>query len=154
MVIIPLPVPRREVFRRLMGSGSPARSGAGTACRRLRIHSKFTLASSAPGGPSAPVEELDPLPGMRSWAAVGDPITDVQLMGGLANRRRSLIADGRPTIESYVLVGDASLYTNATSGQGVALGFWQAQLSPTWTAELVVTMQRCYAVSRPGLIAL
>jgi hypothetical protein len=67
------------------------------------------------------------LPGMQTWAAVGDPITDVQLMGGLANRRRSLVADSRPVVEGYVLVGDASLYTNATFGQGVALGFWQAQ---------------------------
>lgn len=67
------------------------------------------------------------LPGMQTWSAVGDPITDVQLMGGLANRRRSLIANGRPTVEGFVLVGDASLYTNATFGQGVALGYWQAQ---------------------------
>jgi 2-polyprenyl-6-methoxyphenol hydroxylase-like FAD-dependent oxidoreductase len=67
------------------------------------------------------------LPGMQTWAAVGDPITDVQLMGGLANRRRSLVDHGQLTVEGYVLVGDASLYTNATFGQGVALGFWQAQ---------------------------
>ena len=67
------------------------------------------------------------MPGMQAWAAVGTPITDVQLMGGLANRRRSLLNRGRPTVEGYLLVGDASLYTNATFGQGVALGFWQAQ---------------------------
>jgi len=67
------------------------------------------------------------LPGMQTWAAVGDPITDVRLMGGLANRRRSLITKDRTVVEGYVLVGDASLYTNATFGQGVALGFWQAQ---------------------------
>jgi 2-polyprenyl-6-methoxyphenol hydroxylase-like FAD-dependent oxidoreductase len=67
------------------------------------------------------------LPGMQTWAAAGTPITDVQLMGGLANRRRSLVLNGQPSVEGYVLVGDASLYTNATFGQGVALGFWQAQ---------------------------
>ena len=67
------------------------------------------------------------LPGMQTWLSVGTPITEVQLMGGLANRRRSLLGNGQPTVDGYLLVGDASLYTNATFGQGVALGFWQAQ---------------------------
>jgi 2-polyprenyl-6-methoxyphenol hydroxylase-like FAD-dependent oxidoreductase len=67
------------------------------------------------------------MPGMQAWAVVGTPITDVLLMGGLANRRRSLLMNGQPTVQGYLLVGDASLYTNATFGQGVALGFWQAQ---------------------------
>lgn len=67
------------------------------------------------------------MPRMQQWAAVGTPITDVQLMGGLANRRRSLLRHGQPTVTGYLLLGDASLYTNATFGQGVALGFWQAQ---------------------------
>jgi hypothetical protein len=64
---------------------------------------------------------------MQTWAGVGTPITDVQLMGGLANRRRSLLKAGQPTVTGLLLLGDASLYTNATFGQGVALGFWQAQ---------------------------
>ena len=64
---------------------------------------------------------------MQDWAAVGSPITGVRLMGGLANRRRSLTARGRPLVSGYVLVGDASLYTNATFGQGIGLGFWQAE---------------------------
>jgi 2-polyprenyl-6-methoxyphenol hydroxylase-like FAD-dependent oxidoreductase len=67
------------------------------------------------------------LPRMQTWASAGTPITDVRLMGGLANRRRSLLEDGRPTVTGLLLLGDASLYTNATFGQGVALGFWQAQ---------------------------
>jgi 2-polyprenyl-6-methoxyphenol hydroxylase-like FAD-dependent oxidoreductase len=67
------------------------------------------------------------LPRMDAWALAGTPITDVQLMAGLANRRRSLLRHGRPSVEGYLLVGDSSLYTNATFGQGVALGFWQAQ---------------------------
>ena len=67
------------------------------------------------------------LPSMQTWDEAGTPITDVLLMGGLANRRRSLLAHDQPTVEGYLLVGDASLYTNATYGQGVALGFWQAQ---------------------------
>ena len=70
---------------------------------------------------------MDALPRMQVWASVGTPITDVQLIGGLANRHRSLLRNGQPTVTGYLLLGDASLYTNATFGQGVALGFWQAQ---------------------------
>jgi len=67
------------------------------------------------------------LPRMQTWAGAGTPITDVELMGGLANRRRSLLKNGQPTVTGLLLLGDASHYTNATFGQGVALGFWQAQ---------------------------
>jgi 2-polyprenyl-6-methoxyphenol hydroxylase-like FAD-dependent oxidoreductase len=67
------------------------------------------------------------LPSIAPWLEAGTPITDVQLMGGIANRRRSLMDGDDPVVEGYILLGDASLYTNATLGQGVALGFWQAQ---------------------------
>ncbi len=70
---------------------------------------------------------MSQLPRIAPWLEAGTPISDVQLMGGLANRRRSLVRDGEPVVTGYVLVGDASLYTNATLGQGIALGFWQAQ---------------------------
>jgi len=70
---------------------------------------------------------LGRLPVMAPWLSVGDPITDVTVMAGLANRRRTLIRDGAPVVRSLVLVGDALLYTNATFGQGIALGAWQAQ---------------------------
>jgi 2-polyprenyl-6-methoxyphenol hydroxylase-like FAD-dependent oxidoreductase len=67
------------------------------------------------------------LPSIAPWLEAGTPITEVQLMGGIANRRRSLMDGNDPVVEGYILLGDASLYTNATLGQGVALGFWQAQ---------------------------
>jgi 2-polyprenyl-6-methoxyphenol hydroxylase-like FAD-dependent oxidoreductase len=67
------------------------------------------------------------LPSIAPWLEAGTPITDVQLMGGISNRRRSLIDGDDPVVEGYILLGDASLYTNATLGQGIALGFWQAQ---------------------------
>lgn len=70
---------------------------------------------------------LSAVEGIGGWAERGEPITDVHLMGGLANRRRRLVVDGEPIVDGYVLVGDASLYTNATFGQGVSLGLWQAQ---------------------------
>jgi flavin-dependent dehydrogenase len=67
------------------------------------------------------------LPTITPWLEAGTPITEVQLMGGIANRHRSLMDGNDPVVEGYVLLGDASLYTNATLGQGIALGFWQAQ---------------------------
>ena len=67
------------------------------------------------------------LPTIAPWLEAGTPITEVQLMGGIANRRRSLMDGNDPVVEGYVLLGDASLYTNATLGQGIGLGFWQAQ---------------------------
>ena len=67
------------------------------------------------------------LPSIAPWLEAGTPITDVRLMGGIANRRRSLMDGNSPVVEGYILLGDASLYTNATFGQGVALGFWQTQ---------------------------
>jgi 2-polyprenyl-6-methoxyphenol hydroxylase-like FAD-dependent oxidoreductase len=67
------------------------------------------------------------IPGLDSWMQAGEPITEVHPMAGLANRRRSLVRDGAPVVDGYVLVGDASLYTNASLGQGVSLGLWQAQ---------------------------
>jgi 2-polyprenyl-6-methoxyphenol hydroxylase-like FAD-dependent oxidoreductase len=70
---------------------------------------------------------LGSLPVMAPWLSVGHPITDVTVMAGLANRRRTLIRDGNPVVRNLVLVGDALLYTNATFGQGIALGAWQAQ---------------------------
>lgn len=67
------------------------------------------------------------MPGLDAWMAVGEPITDVHPMAGLANRRRSMVRDGAPIVDGYVLVGDSSIYTNATLGQGLSLGLWQAQ---------------------------
>ena len=86
------------------------------------------------------------MPGLQPWIAGGVPVTDVQLMGGLANRRRSLLRDGQPIVNGYLLLGDASLYTNATFGQGVALGFWQAQ-ALAHRAELIGVDNAALAVS-------
>jgi 2-polyprenyl-6-methoxyphenol hydroxylase-like FAD-dependent oxidoreductase len=70
---------------------------------------------------------LAAVPTMAPWLDVGEAISDVYLMAGLANRHRSLLAGEEPVVLNYVLVGDSSLYTNATVGQGIALGLWQAQ---------------------------
>jgi 2-polyprenyl-6-methoxyphenol hydroxylase-like FAD-dependent oxidoreductase len=84
-------------------------------CRdRFRQESRFDAVMAA-------------VPGLQPWLESGTPFTDIRVMGGLANRRRSLLGSDGPVVDGYVLIGDASLYTNATFGQGVALGFWQAQ---------------------------
>ena len=67
------------------------------------------------------------LPAMAAWADAGEPLTDVALMAGLANRRRSMVRDGAAVADGFAMVGDSSIYTNATVGQGIALGIWQAQ---------------------------
>ncbi len=67
------------------------------------------------------------VPPLAEWLEVSEPLTDVRLMGGLANRRRSLVVDGAPVVDGFLLLGDASIYTNATFGQGISLGLWQAQ---------------------------
>lgn len=71
---------------------------------------------------------LAAIPDLAPWVEAGTPITPVRLMAGLANRRRSLAPGGAPPeVDGLALIGDASLYTNATLGQGIALGLWQAQ---------------------------
>lgn len=67
------------------------------------------------------------VPSLAAWLDVGESLNDVQIMGGLANRRRSLVVHGGPVVDGYLLLGDASLYTNASLGQGISLGLWQAQ---------------------------
>jgi 2-polyprenyl-6-methoxyphenol hydroxylase-like FAD-dependent oxidoreductase len=70
---------------------------------------------------------VEAVPPLAAWLDVGEPITDVQIMAGLANRRRSLVVNGTPVVDGLLLVGDASIYTNAFFGQGISLGLWQAQ---------------------------
>lgn len=70
---------------------------------------------------------LGAIPTVQPYLDVAEPITDVHLMGSLANRRRRLLVDGRPPPDGYVLIGDSSIYTNATLGRGISLGFWQAE---------------------------
>jgi 2-polyprenyl-6-methoxyphenol hydroxylase-like FAD-dependent oxidoreductase len=64
---------------------------------------------------------------MRSYPAVehwldAEPITDVTVFGGLADRRRSFVVDGRPVVTGLVAVGDAWACTNPSLGRGVSIG--------------------------------
>lgn len=67
------------------------------------------------------------VPTTAAWLERADPIGDVRVMAGLANRWRRLAADGRAPTPGLVLVGDSALYTNPAQGQGVSLTTWTAQ---------------------------
>ena len=72
------------------------------------------------------------------WAAVvsacpmhahwldGEPITGVLPMGGVIDRYRRLVADGRPVATGVALVGDAWACTNPSLARGLALGLAHA----------------------------
>jgi 2-polyprenyl-6-methoxyphenol hydroxylase-like FAD-dependent oxidoreductase len=59
----------------------------------------------------------------------GDPITDVQAMGGLINRiRRFVDDDGAPLAHGFFAIGDAHTCTNPLYGRGSSLAVLQAVL--------------------------
>lgn len=70
---------------------------------------------------------LRAVPLTADWLDRADPIGDVRVMAGLANRRRRVVSNGAPTPTGLALVGDASHYTNPALGQGISLTFWMAQ---------------------------
>ena len=93
-----------------------------------------TFATSAGDQPLKRLREED------RWTAVlracplhsqwleGEPITDVQAMGGILDRYRRFWADGQPVATGIASVGDAWACSNPTLGRGIALGLWHTQL--------------------------
>ena len=59
----------------------------------------------------------------RPWVEPGrcQAISDVEVMGGLINRRRRFTAAGRPLATGVYAVGDSSICTNPLYGRGCAL---------------------------------
>ena len=58
----------------------------------------------------------------------GEPITDIQAMGGILDRYRRLVdADGRPVVTGVALLGDAWACVNPSSGRGMSLGMLHAR---------------------------
>lgn len=57
----------------------------------------------------------------------GEPITDVMAMGGVVDRYRRLVVDGRPLLTGIALLGDAWACTNPSLGRGITLGLMQAK---------------------------
>lgn len=67
------------------------------------------------------------MPLTAGWLERAEPIGELRVMAGLANRRRRLVVDGRPAATGIAVVGDACQYTNPALGQGISLSFWMAQ---------------------------
>ncbi len=74
------------------------------------------------------------LPGAAAWAdpaiaePLGDPRRSIQMMGGLINRRRRFISDGRPVASGFFPLGDAAYCTNPLYGRGCAQAFVHAHM--------------------------
>ena len=56
----------------------------------------------------------------------GEPITGVLAMGGVVDRYRRFVVDGRPVATGFVAVADAWACTNPSAGRGLTVGFLHA----------------------------
>lgn len=74
------------------------------------------------------------LPALAAWVdpTVSEPIGDsehpIRAMGGLINRLRHFVADGRPLARGLFVLGDAAYCTNPLYGRGCAQAFLHADL--------------------------
>jgi 2-polyprenyl-6-methoxyphenol hydroxylase-like FAD-dependent oxidoreductase len=57
----------------------------------------------------------------------GEPISDLEAMGGVLDRYRRPLTDGRPLLTGIALLGDAWACTNPSLGRGITLGLLHAQ---------------------------
>lgn len=58
----------------------------------------------------------------------GQPLTGVQPMAGVLDRRRRLVLDGQPVVTGVALLADAWACTNPSQGRGITLGLRHARL--------------------------
>jgi 2-polyprenyl-6-methoxyphenol hydroxylase-like FAD-dependent oxidoreductase len=58
----------------------------------------------------------------------GEPLTGVMPMGGVIDRYRRMVVDGRPAVTGLALLGDAWACTNPSLGRGMTLGLIHAGL--------------------------
>lgn len=64
-------------------------------------------------------------PAHAQWLQ-GEPLTDVLAMGGIVDRYRRFVLDGRPVALRYAAVGDAWACTNPSAGRGLSVGLLHA----------------------------
>jgi 2-polyprenyl-6-methoxyphenol hydroxylase-like FAD-dependent oxidoreductase len=57
----------------------------------------------------------------------GEPASDLMAMGGVTDRYRRPLRDGRPLLTGIALLGDACACTNPSLGRGITLGLLHAQ---------------------------
>jgi 2-polyprenyl-6-methoxyphenol hydroxylase-like FAD-dependent oxidoreductase len=58
----------------------------------------------------------------------GEPVTGVMPMGGVVDRYRRVVVDGRPAVTGVAMLGDAWACTNPSQGRGMTLGLIHAGL--------------------------
>ena len=77
------------------------------------------------------------LPATRPWVEPRRcrPLTDVEVMGGLINRKRRFAVKGRPVATGVYAVGDSSICTNPLYGRGCSLAMVHAVLLADTVAE-------------------
>jgi 2-polyprenyl-6-methoxyphenol hydroxylase-like FAD-dependent oxidoreductase len=57
----------------------------------------------------------------------GEPLSDLEAMGGVLDRYRRPLIDGRPLLTGIALLGDAWACTNPSLGRGISLGLLHTQ---------------------------
>ena len=78
------------------------------------------------------------VPALAKWTNpnCGAPITGVEVMARLRNRRRHFVVDGAPVALGLAVVGDAALCTNPLYGRGCTTGSVHAYMaSDTYTEQ-------------------
>ena len=70
------------------------------------------------------------LPATADWVDPdrAEPITGVEVMARLVNRRQRLVVDGEPVAQGVHALGDAAIHTNPLYGRGCSLGMVHAYL--------------------------
>jgi 2-polyprenyl-6-methoxyphenol hydroxylase-like FAD-dependent oxidoreductase len=69
---------------------------------------------------------VEACPAHAHWLQ-GEPISDLMAMGGVIDRYRRPVRDGRPLLTGIALLGDACACTNPSLGRGISLGLLHAQ---------------------------
>ncbi len=69
---------------------------------------------------------IEACPAHAHWLE-GEPISDLMAMGGVIDRYRRPLCDGRPVLTGIALLGDACACTNPSLGRGISLGLAHAQ---------------------------
>ena len=87
---------------------------------------------------SAGDQALKALRDLRNWTALvaacplhahlieAPPITDIVALGGILDRYRRFVVDGRPVATGIVAVGDSWACTNPSLGRGITMGLLHA----------------------------
>ena len=66
-------------------------------------------------------------PAHVQWLEGGEPLTEVLPMGGIVDRYRRMVVEGRPIVTGVALLGDAWSCTNPSAGRGMTLGLLHAR---------------------------